>query len=182
MSREPDACLPSLLLFLGNCLPVLAAAFYPGLTYNSVRSLNMCIVVIVVQVIEEVLMLVLATKHHELLSDDAAWPTQKLAGGDASPVASGADWPSQQRLLSGRKAWEWLLDADLGVLAAPPAAYLHYAAAVRSEYCHVPDEEFRWVVSMGRPGGGSVWGHIHEGLAPWVVTVAPRTGKGRRAD
>ncbi|MFR9776830.1 metal-dependent phosphohydrolase [Micromonospora sp. MS34] len=36
-----------------------------------------------------------------------------------------------------------LCDADLAVLAAPPAAYERYAAAVRREYAHVPDPAFR---------------------------------------
>ncbi|MCP3783902.1 metal-dependent phosphohydrolase [Micromonospora sp. A3M-1-15] len=36
-----------------------------------------------------------------------------------------------------------LCDADLAVLAAPPADYDRYAAAVRREYAHVPDPGFR---------------------------------------
>jgi predicted metal-dependent HD superfamily phosphohydrolase len=36
-----------------------------------------------------------------------------------------------------------LCDADLAVLAAPPAAYLAYTRAVRAEYAHVPAEAFR---------------------------------------
>jgi predicted metal-dependent HD superfamily phosphohydrolase len=36
-----------------------------------------------------------------------------------------------------------LCDADLAVLAAPPAAYDTYAADVRAEYAFVPDAEFR---------------------------------------
>ncbi|MGY2002019.1 HD domain-containing protein [Blastococcus sp. SYSU DS1024] len=35
-----------------------------------------------------------------------------------------------------------LCDADLAVLAAPPAAYAGYASAVRAEYGHLSDEEF----------------------------------------
>jgi predicted metal-dependent HD superfamily phosphohydrolase len=38
---------------------------------------------------------------------------------------------------------ELLCDADLAVLARPPAEYDAYAAAVRREYAHVPDELFR---------------------------------------
>ncbi|BCB85527.1 HD domain-containing protein [Phytohabitans suffuscus] len=38
---------------------------------------------------------------------------------------------------------ELLCDADLAVLARPPAGYDDYAAAVRREYAHVPDELFR---------------------------------------
>nr|WP_236647055.1 metal-dependent phosphohydrolase [Micromonospora acroterricola] len=41
-----------------------------------------------------------------------------------------------------------LCDADLAVLAAPPAAYDRYAAAIRREYAHVPEPAFR----AGRAG------------------------------
>lgn len=36
-----------------------------------------------------------------------------------------------------------LCDADLAVLAGPPDEYDRYAAAVRREYAHVPEEAFR---------------------------------------
>ncbi|MFI7249881.1 metal-dependent phosphohydrolase [Micromonospora chalcea] len=36
-----------------------------------------------------------------------------------------------------------LCDADLAVLAAPPERYDRYAAAIRAEYAHVPDPDFR---------------------------------------
>ncbi|MFC8297674.1 metal-dependent phosphohydrolase [Micromonospora orduensis] len=36
-----------------------------------------------------------------------------------------------------------LCDADLAVLATPPEAYDSYAAAVRREYAHVPEPDFR---------------------------------------
>ncbi|MGC4804001.1 HD domain-containing protein [Micromonospora sp. DT233] len=36
-----------------------------------------------------------------------------------------------------------LCDADLAVLAGPPEEYDRYAAAVRREYAHVPEPEFR---------------------------------------
>jgi predicted metal-dependent HD superfamily phosphohydrolase len=36
-----------------------------------------------------------------------------------------------------------LSDADLAILAAPPERYAEYAADVRREYAHVPDEAFR---------------------------------------
>lgn len=38
---------------------------------------------------------------------------------------------------------ELLCDADLLVLASPPSAYLGYAGAIRAEYAHVSDEDFR---------------------------------------
>jgi predicted metal-dependent HD superfamily phosphohydrolase len=43
----------------------------------------------------------------------------------------------------GDRNGEVLCDADLAVLAGPPAAYAAYAAAVREEYGFVPDELFR---------------------------------------
>lgn len=36
-----------------------------------------------------------------------------------------------------------LTDADLAILASSPARYAEYAAGVRREYAHVPDEVFR---------------------------------------
>jgi predicted metal-dependent HD superfamily phosphohydrolase len=36
-----------------------------------------------------------------------------------------------------------LCDADLAILARPPAEYDRYAAAIRREYAHVPDNAFR---------------------------------------
>jgi predicted metal-dependent HD superfamily phosphohydrolase len=36
-----------------------------------------------------------------------------------------------------------LCDADLAILASPPRRYAAYAAAVRAEYAHVPDADFR---------------------------------------
>jgi predicted metal-dependent HD superfamily phosphohydrolase len=39
-----------------------------------------------------------------------------------------------------------LIDADLAILGAPPAVYDRYAAAIRAEYAHVPDDAYR----MGR--------------------------------
>ncbi|SBT52226.1 HD domain-containing protein [Micromonospora narathiwatensis] len=36
-----------------------------------------------------------------------------------------------------------LCDADLAILAAPPDGYDRYAAAIRREYAHVPDSDFR---------------------------------------
>jgi predicted metal-dependent HD superfamily phosphohydrolase len=36
-----------------------------------------------------------------------------------------------------------LLDADLAILGAEPAAYERYQTAVRAEYAHVPDDQWR---------------------------------------
>ncbi|MFC4067198.1 HD domain-containing protein [Actinoplanes subglobosus] len=38
---------------------------------------------------------------------------------------------------------ELLCDADLSILAAEPERYTRYAAAIRREYAHVPDDAFR---------------------------------------
>ncbi|WP_320778137.1 hypothetical protein [Streptomyces sp. CRN 30] len=43
----------------------------------------------------------------------------------------------------GDRDGEVLCDADLAILAAPPAAYAAYTAAVRQEYHFVPDAGFR---------------------------------------
>ncbi|MEU9405384.1 hypothetical protein AB0E08_06740 [Streptomyces sp. NPDC048281] len=43
----------------------------------------------------------------------------------------------------GDRNGEVLCDADLAILAAPPAAYAAYTAAVREEYHFVPNDAFR---------------------------------------
>lgn len=43
----------------------------------------------------------------------------------------------------GDRNGETLCDADLAILAADAGPYARYVAAVRAEYDHVPDEEFR---------------------------------------
>ena len=43
----------------------------------------------------------------------------------------------------GDAAGEALCDADLAILAADPADYARYAAAVRAEYAHVPEAAYR---------------------------------------
>lgn len=61
--------------------------------------------------------LVRGTADHEVRSDDPSAP----------PVADA----------------EVLYDADLAILAASPERYAEYAADVRAEYVHVPDQVFR---------------------------------------
>jgi predicted metal-dependent HD superfamily phosphohydrolase len=46
------------------------------------------------------------------------------------------------RVEPGDRAAAALADADLAVLASDPARYLDYAAGVRAEYRHVPDQAF----------------------------------------
>ena len=43
----------------------------------------------------------------------------------------------------GDRNGQLLCDADLAILAAPPAAYAAYTSAVREEYAFVPDEFFK---------------------------------------
>lgn len=43
---------------------------------------------------------------------------------------------------SGRLDEDLIRDIDLSILAADPATYLVYCAAIRDEYSHVPDPEF----------------------------------------
>lgn len=43
----------------------------------------------------------------------------------------------------GDRNGEVLCDADLAILAANPQAYARYVDAVRAEYAHVPDDDFR---------------------------------------
>lgn len=40
-------------------------------------------------------------------------------------------------------AWAVFQDADLGILAAEPPRYDRYARAVREEYAHLAEEDFR---------------------------------------
>ncbi|HET8659753.1 MAG TPA: metal-dependent phosphohydrolase [Micromonosporaceae bacterium] len=66
-----------------------------------------------------------------------------------------------------------LADADLAVLAAPPAGYDRYAAAVRQEYAHVPDPLFR-------AGRAAVLRHLM-GLPQLYRIVPDRAERTRRA-
>ena len=43
----------------------------------------------------------------------------------------------------GDRLAEALLDADLAILGSPPEAYEHYRTAVRAEYAHVPEADWR---------------------------------------
>jgi len=62
-------------------------------------------------------------------------------------------------------------DIDLSILAAPPETYRTYAAAIRKEYAHVPDEAF----SKGR---AAVLNHF---LASPVFTTPAFIGKEQAA-
>lgn len=43
----------------------------------------------------------------------------------------------------GDRNGETLSDADLAILAAPTQRYTRYTAAIRAEYAHLPDDQFR---------------------------------------
>ncbi|MFJ8688486.1 HD domain-containing protein [Micromonospora wenchangensis] len=47
------------------------------------------------------------------------------------------------RVIPGDRDGALLCDADLAVLATPPEVYDGYAAAIRAEYAHVPEVDFR---------------------------------------
>ncbi len=65
------------------------------------------------------------------------------------PVAAAADVARLVGLTAGHTTdagdpdGELLCDADLAVLAGDDDRYAEYAAAIRREYAHVPDEQFR---------------------------------------
>jgi predicted metal-dependent HD superfamily phosphohydrolase len=72
-----------------------------------------------------------------------------VLGAAGVPAARVAEVARLVRLTAGHEVGHGdrngalLADADLAVLAAPPEAYDRYAAAVRREYAHVPDDAFR---------------------------------------
>jgi predicted metal-dependent HD superfamily phosphohydrolase len=61
-----------------------------------------------------------------------------------------------------------LADADLAILAVPSDAYDRYAAAVRREYAHVPDEAFR-------AGRAAVLRHLLD--LPELYRIVPNRGE-----
>jgi predicted metal-dependent HD superfamily phosphohydrolase len=52
------------------------------------------------------------------------------------------------QVVAGDKLGAVLISIDLGILAAEPARYDAYAAAIRREFSHVPDDDYR----AGRAG------------------------------
>jgi predicted metal-dependent HD superfamily phosphohydrolase len=101
----------------------------------------------------------LATWYHDAVYDprspgdanereSAALARAELAGlGVPEPVAAEVErlvlLTAGHAVAPGDGDGELLCDADLAVLARPPAEYDAYAAAVRREYAHVPEELFR---------------------------------------
>lgn len=66
------------------------------------------------------------------------------SGIDAEAVAALILATKHHRAATGEE--RLLVDLDLGVLGVPPDAYERYAADIRAEYAHVPEEAYR----MGR--------------------------------
>lgn len=66
------------------------------------------------------------------VAEPLAAETARLVRATAAHTADGTTDPAAA-----------LLDADLAVLAAPPVRYEAYAQAVRHEYAHVPEPQFR---------------------------------------
>lgn len=99
----------------------------------------------------------LAAWFHDAVYDPRAGGNEASSAGLARRVLPGLGVPPERvaevaRLVllttthdpaPGDRDGELLCDADLAILAAPPDAYARYAAAVRREYGHVPDDAFR---------------------------------------
>lgn len=78
----------------------------------------------------------------------AAWAEQALPGLGVEPTVVGETarlvrLTADHRPAEGDVDGHALSDADLAILAAPAARYAEYAAAVRREYAHVLDVDFR---------------------------------------
>jgi predicted metal-dependent HD superfamily phosphohydrolase len=80
--------------------------------------------------------------------DSAVLANDLLTGLGVAPAAA-ADVATLVALTDGHAAADGdpdgalLCDADLAILAADPDRYAAYAAAIREEYAHVPDDAFR---------------------------------------
>lgn len=97
---------------------------------------------------------VLAAWFHDAVYDgqpdaeerSARWAETALAGEpgvDVAEVARLVRLTTEHRTKPDDAAGQALCDADLGILAAPPERYERYAAGVRADYAHVPDDAFR---------------------------------------
>ena len=95
---------------------------------------------------------VLAAWFHDAVHDGAAgeeersarWALAALAGRpEAEEVARLVRLTEHHRPADDDANGCALSDADLAILAAAPERYAEYVATVRSEYSHVPDDDFR---------------------------------------
>jgi predicted metal-dependent HD superfamily phosphohydrolase len=99
----------------------------------------------------------LAAWYHDAVYDPAAGDNEERSAALAETELTGAGVPAGRvaetarlvrltaghRVADGDRGGALLADADLAILAAAPADYDRYAAAVRREYAHLPDETFR---------------------------------------
>ncbi|MEU7613201.1 metal-dependent phosphohydrolase [Micromonospora sp. NPDC049204] len=80
---------------------------------------------------------------------DSAALAESVLGGLGVPAPTAAEVRRLVLLTAGHvvgpddRDGALLCDADLAVLAAPPATYDRYATAIRREYAHVPEPAFR---------------------------------------
>jgi predicted metal-dependent HD superfamily phosphohydrolase len=80
---------------------------------------------------------------------DSAEFAEGLLGALGVPAATAADVARLVGLTAGHATddgdadGELLCDADLAILASDPARYAAYTEAIRREYAHVPDADFR---------------------------------------
>lgn len=81
-------------------------------------------------------------RHQQPLGSADAGALHATGPGGAPGQSSGS---SSSRILQAvdRAAAEAFLDADLSILAAPRERYLQYSQAIRLEYQHLSDEQFR---------------------------------------
>ena len=98
---------------------------------------------------------ILALVYHDAVYDPRAKDNEARSAawmrGELTPLGvDEADLAEIERLILGTRdhqAEDFLgglvVDADLAILAAPPDEYDAYAAAIRREYAHVPDEAYR---------------------------------------
>jgi predicted metal-dependent HD superfamily phosphohydrolase len=99
----------------------------------------------------------LAAWFHDAVYDPRAADNEERSAALAAPALAAAGVPVGRvaevvrlvRLTAGHAVADGdrngalLADADLAILAAAPDAYDRYAAAIRREYGHVPDDAFR---------------------------------------
>ena len=99
----------------------------------------------------------MAAWFHDAVYEPFAADNEERSAALASDVLPGLGVPADRvaevarlvRLTAGHAVADGdrngalLADADLAVLASPPADYARYAAAVRAEYAAVPEEAFR---------------------------------------
>jgi predicted metal-dependent HD superfamily phosphohydrolase len=130
--RELEAAVPECHEAAYDAAAVAMAAFFHDAVYDATRDDN------------EERSAVLA--EHQLGSlgwDDARIRVvAALVRETATHASDGASTPADAPVPSDTER-HVLLDADLAVLGSEPAAYAAYAAGVRVEYGHLPDEVWR---------------------------------------